>query len=325
MPSPFAVRGPAVSDVTDTSANVSMTLDRPAASVTLVCDGTAVASPAVPMTAPSEVSVAVTGLSTGTDYDCRFDVTDFFDRTQSIAVPSFLASSAGDVTPPKIVGIPKVDMYDAEAGTVRLSWTTDEPTTGYINYGPYLNYANVVESKNLKTSHGVTLSANLTPGELHQARVTMLDSAGNVSVTDDIWFVFLEEDMRVKAKESSAVYWYRDGMRDVFPNADIYRSWFGDDFSEVVTIPTTQLGTVALGANVKMKADTFLVKITSDPKTYAVEPDGTLRWIMSETQARTLYGEAWNTIIRDVDVSLFVDYRLGEPLEDGEKPAGYDR
>jgi len=141
-------------------------------------------------------------------------------------------------------------MFDAEAKTARLSWTTDEPSTGYVNYGEYLYYGNAVESATLKTAHSVTLSG-LTPGELHQARVTMRDGEDNASVTDDIWFVFLRDGDLVKSKDASAVYWYQDGKRNVFPHADIYRSWFGDDFSSVLTIPKTQLGTIALGFQVK--------------------------------------------------------------------------
>lgn len=325
MPAPFAVAGPNVTDVNDTSATVSVTLDRPVASVELVCGGITLATASGTPTSPSQIEVVLTGLVTEAEYDCRFDLTDLFGQASSLTIPRFVASSAGDTEAPSIVGIPKVDMYDAEAGTVRLTWSTDEPSTGYINYGPYINYSNVAESTTLKTTHRITLTENLTPGELHQARVTMFDAEGNAAVTDDVWFVFLTEAMLVKAKDSSAVYLYEDGTRKVFPNATIYRSWYGDDFSEVVTIPKTQLGTLALGGNMKVKADSYLVKITSDPKTYAVEPDGTLRWIPTEDMARTLYGDAWNTLVRDIDVSLFVDYAIGAPLTDGERPLGYDR
>jgi hypothetical protein len=72
-----------------------------------------------------------------------------------------------------------------------------------------------------------------------------------------------------------------------------------------------------------MKEGVYLIKIQSDPKTYAVEPGGKLRWVQTETQANALYGPAWNKRIRDVDVSLFVDYTIGAALADGEKPVGY--
>ena len=73
----------------------------------------------------------------------------------------------------------------------------------------------------------------------------------------------------------------------------------------------------------KMKEGVYLVKIQSDPKTYAVEPNGTLRWVQTEAHARELYGDAWAKRVRDVDVSLFTDYAIGAPLAAGERPAGY--
>lgn len=322
VPAAFNVIGPAVSNLTDTSATVAMTLDRPVASADLSCGASILVSASVPMSAPAALTVNLTGLTTGATYTCQFDLIDLTGRVSHITVPAFLASGAGDVAAPSIVGIPKLDMFDANANSARLSWTTDEPSMGYIAYGPYLYYGNSVESTTLKTSHEVTLTG-LNPGELHQARITMLDAEENAAVTDDIWFVFLRDGDLVKSKDASAVYLYKDGKRNVFPNSTIYRSWYGDDFSAVLTIPKTQLGTISLGSNVKVKANSFLVKITSDPKTYAVEPDGTLRWIQTEADARALYGDAWNTRIRDIDVSLFVDYTIGNPLASGEAPKGY--
>ena len=66
-----------------------------------------------------------------------------------------------------------------------------------------------------------------------------------------------------------------------------------------------------------------MIKITSDPKTYAIEPDGTLRWIPTEFRAVELYGQNWSKMVRDIDVSLFVDYKIGSKLQNGDIPAGY--
>ncbi len=136
-------------------------------------------------------------------------------------------------------------------------------------------------------------------------------------------FFALKEGDLIKSAAFSAVYWYQGGRRSPFPNETTYRSWFGQDFSKVLTVPADQLASITLGKNVKIKGGTYLVKIQSDPKTYAIEPDGTLRWIQTEAQARALYGSTWNTRVRDVDVSLFSDYAIGAPLQDGERPVGY--
>lgn len=224
-------------------------------------------------------------------------------------------------TAPSLVGNAVVDMFDAGARTARLSWTTDEPTRAEVRYGPELDYRGQADLTAFTTAHEVTLR-DLTPGALHQARITSLDAQGNATVSKDWYFVFLREGDLIKGS-GPAVYRYEAGKRRAFPHLEVYRSWYGDDFSKVIRVPDTQLGTIALGKNMTMKEGVFLVKIQSDPKTYAVEPGAVLRWIQTEADARALYGAAWAKRARDVDVSLFSDYAIGAPLAGGEKPAGY--
>ncbi|MDI3496477.1 MAG: hypothetical protein PWQ35_498, partial [Patescibacteria group bacterium] len=77
-----------------------------------------------------------------------------------------------------------------------------------------------------------------------------------------------------------------------------------------------------LGGNVTMRPGTKLVKITTDPSVYAVEPNGVLRKIANESQAAALYGTNWNKRIVDVPDSFFTNYTIGQPLADGEIPVG---
>jgi len=83
------------------------------------------------------------------------------------------------------------------------------------------------------------------------------------------------------------------------------------------------LAAIPIGGNVRLHAGTWMMKITSDPKVYAVETDGTLRWIQSEDQAGSLYGADWNKRVRDIDVSLFGEYRIGDPLAPENFHEGY--
>ncbi len=228
---------------------------------------------------------------------------------------------ANDQVAPTLTAPAVIDRFDAAARTAKMTWTTDEPSRFEVSYGPELNFSGRAESSAFTTSHEITLTG-LTPGALHQARVTSLDASGNASVSRDFWFVFLREGDLIKGA-GPAVYRYEGGKRRAFPHLDVYRSWYGEDFSKVLRVYDTQLGTIGLGANMKMKEGAYLVKIQSDPKTYAVEPNGVLRWIQSETHARQLYGDAWAKRVRDVDVSLFTDYAIGAPLAPGETPAGY--
>lgn len=108
---------------------------------------------------------------------------------------------------------------------------------------------------------------------------------------------------------SSVYYLAADGKRYVFPNESTYFSWYGD-FSSVVTIPQSELESYPLGKNVTMRAGAKLVKITTDPKVYAVEPNGNLKWVPSETVASTLYGSTWAKRVVDVPDAFFTNYTV---------------
>ncbi len=127
----------------------------------------------------------------------------------------------------------------------------------------------------------------------------------------------------IKMDGLSAVYFLgADGKRYVFPDQSSYFSWYSD-FSGVITVSATELQSYPLGYNVSIRPGTRLVKITTDPKVYAVEPGGHLRWIQSEADALALYGADWAKMVVDVNDSFFINsYTIIEPLASGEYPAG---
>lgn len=121
---------------------------------------------------------------------------------------------------------------------------------------------------------------------------------------------------------TTAVYFVSaDGKRHVFPSQTVFLSWY-PDFSAVKTVADSALAALPLGKNVTMRPGTHLVKIISNPKVYAVEPNGIIRWIPSEETARTLYGNAWATRVQDVDPILFADYTEGDMVLVTALPAG---
>ena len=128
-------------------------------------------------------------------------------------------------------------------------------------------------------------------------------------------------DLIKMAGNSSVYYLGSDGKRYVFPNSTTYFSWY-PDFSGVVTIPSAELQSYPLGGNVTMRPGTKLVKITTDPSVYAVEPNGTLRKIQSEAQAAALYGTNWNKRVVDVPDAFFTNYTVGAVLANGATPVG---
>ena len=120
----------------------------------------------------------------------------------------------------------------------------------------------------------------------------------------------------VKAKSSSAVYYIDEDLgRQVFPNGRIFASWYAN-FDGVVTVDDATLSEYPLTGNVPSKPAKRLVKIQTDPKVYAVDEGGVLRWVKSEAAARALYGDRWNQLVDDLSDAFFVDYAFGDDIED---------
>lgn len=118
----------------------------------------------------------------------------------------------------------------------------------------------------------------------------------------------------VKSPSYSAVYYLGDdGKRYVFPSENVYSSWY-PDFSGVTTITDSQLYASPIGGNVTYKPGSKMVKITTDPKVYAVDKNGTLRWIVGEDVAVSLYGSDWATKVSDIPDAFFTNYRVGSPI-----------
>lgn len=122
----------------------------------------------------------------------------------------------------------------------------------------------------------------------------------------------------VKKASSSAVYYYTNGKRYVFPTESTYKTWYSD-FSKVKTIESAELSAIPLGGNVTFRPGTNLVKITTDPKVYAVSPNGNLHWVKSEAAAKTLFGNDWSKMVKDVPDGFFTNYKVSSVDLDGTK------
>ncbi|MDP3771366.1 MAG: fibronectin type III domain-containing protein [bacterium] len=107
------------------------------------------------------------------------------------------------------------------------------------------------------------------------------------------------------------VYWHgADGQRYAFPNESVYRTWFAD-FSGVRIVTRGQLAAIPLGGLVTHRPGVRLVKLPYASKVYAVDRGATLRWVVTEADARTIAGTAWGRMIDDLPEWLFGYYRIG--------------
>jgi plastocyanin len=140
------------------------------------------------------------------------------------------------------------------------------------------------------------------------------EASGHVQPLDEI-----ESGDLIRGESHDAVYYYgEDGFRYVFPNSKTYFTWY-DNFDDVKWISDEDLGTIQIGGNVTYKPGVKMVKITSDPKTYAVDEGGALRWVTTQEAAETLYGVDWNTKIDDVPDAFFSNYEMGADITDASE------
>ncbi|MBU0531841.1 MAG: hypothetical protein ABIG32_03135 [Candidatus Uhrbacteria bacterium] len=115
----------------------------------------------------------------------------------------------------------------------------------------------------------------------------------------------------IRGETFPAVYYFaEDGFRYVFPNDKTYFTWY-ENFDTVKWISDEDLTKIQIGGNVTYRPGVKMIKINTDPKTYAVDANGELRHVTSEQVAIDLYGSAWNTEIDDVPDGFFSNYQSG--------------
>ena len=119
---------------------------------------------------------------------------------------------------------------------------------------------------------------------------------------------------RLKGSGSTVYLYSAHGQRHAFPNESVYRSWF-TDFHDVTQISDEALSKISLGRNVTYRPGVRLVKITTDPKVYAIGAGRSLRWVKTEEVARTLFGPDWSQRVDDISDAFFVNYTTGSPIE----------
>lgn len=119
----------------------------------------------------------------------------------------------------------------------------------------------------------------------------------------------------IRGTSFSAVYYMgADGFRYVFPNDKTYFTWYSD-FDDVKFLSDADLAKIQMGGNVTYKPGVKMIKINSDPKTYAVAGGGVLRHVTSEAIATALYGSTWNQKIDDVPDGFFSNYLTGDEID----------
>ncbi len=134
----------------------------------------------------------------------------------------------------------------------------------------------------------------------------------------------LASNTLIKTEDSASVYVLgTEGRRHPFPNETTFFSW-GYSFDDVVTVDALTMSTFLIGDSVTIKPATYLVKIQTMPKVYAVAPGHTLRWITSEEVAIEIYGSSWANEVIDISDAFWPDYVEGEIINTVNDVTGWE-
>ena len=139
-------------------------------------------------------------------------------------------------------------------------------------------------------------------------------------------FTGIEEEIDVvetgdyfTSSETSTVYYLdTDGTRRPFMNGAAYFTW-ADSWNEVMEVSGATLAEYTLGTPMLPREGVTMVKIQSDAKTYVIEGDNTLRWVVSEEVAEGLYGANWNAYIIDIEPTFFTKFIIGDDISDSSE------
>lgn len=120
-----------------------------------------------------------------------------------------------DTQAPSVSGIGAA----ATATTATITWTTDEPASSLVEYGPTSAYGDSASDAASSTSHAVALTG-LVPDTVYHYRVTSADPAGNATTSQDFTFltqasgqVLVSDDFSAASLDAS-VWTFVDPLQD---------------------------------------------------------------------------------------------------------------
>ena len=106
------------------------------------------------------------------------------DERVAAGLPLTLPLDDLDTTAPVLSG---VQVASVMATSATIAWTSDEPSSSRVRYGPTMAYPLNASVAGLVTSHSVTLTG-LTPARLYHFRVESTDESGNTASSIDRTF-----------------------------------------------------------------------------------------------------------------------------------------
>lgn len=127
----------------------------------------------------------------------------------------------------------------------------------------------------------------------------------------------LEHGTLIKSSSSSTVYYFGvDDVRYGFPNESTFFTWY-DDFSEVITISTSQMNDIPFGGMVTYKPQlgndgisTRLLKLASQPTVYVPLANGMLAALKNVDYASAIFDTSWPSYVDVLPDALASNYLI---------------
>lgn len=124
----------------------------------------------------------------------------------------------------------------------------------------------------------------------------------------------VESGWYIRGENYDTVYYLDESMkRRPFWNAQVFRTHANWD--QVIWVTDATLQTLKIGKPMLPKAGISLVKISSQPEVFYVDEGEILREVPSESFARAVFGDDWQSYIIDLDPTIFHLFTMGERLD----------
>ena len=182
---PPVISGVNVSDITRTGAVITWQTDEPSTSQVMTCElGGGCTYTELDENLVTDHSVTLSNLKSNTTYHITAISTDA-NENQAIYEGDFTTLAQAAITELAISGIQISNITDVRA---TISWITDNPATGQVEYGTTNTYGSTTPiDESLTTSHSTTLTG-LAPNTTYHFKVTSKDASGNEVASQDQTF-----------------------------------------------------------------------------------------------------------------------------------------
>ena len=231
----------------------------------------------------------------------------FLDENQQVITSTNHLFAIGEATPTIVYNNTEPYRYVKIYTTEEEEWNLDAIETTAYEGQEEINETEEVED--------VPQEETMTDSENR-------DTEEDTEVANHGLLITLPDDGNPETTIDGPVYFVgTEGTRHAFPSEDVFYSWY-QNFDDLTYVNEDLLADYPLGKNVTVRPGTSLIKLQTDPKVYAIEPGGILRWITTEDLATSLYGEKWNERVIDVPDVFFGNYSVGDPIENEIHPDG---